>query len=71
MNEEQRVRYSSLLANLITLTKHRISVMPRCRSRHPNACDTGICSYSHIQIYYATMSLYDMKKPELAVFWSC
>jgi len=35
-------------SNDITLTKPRLSVTPRCRSRHPDACD--ICSYSHLQI---------------------
>jgi len=35
-------------SNEITATKPRLPITPRCRSRHPDACD--ICSYSHLQI---------------------
>ena len=64
---EQRTVHAVLIyySNKITLTKPpSFSVPSRCLSSHPNACD--ICSYSHLQIYHATMSPNEMK--ELTVF---
>jgi len=52
-SEQRRAHALSGLSysNKITLTKHRLSVTPRCCSRHPNACDIHI--YSFLLILYS------------------